>query len=129
MRGLRTASNTTVLSNTQQHPSPIWRRWVRFGLPDSRNAHSVLWDWLGTAGILLRSDAKGMKLMAYILQIGQRTAVRNRYRIEGNGCGDCMCAWCCTPCSLTQEVNEVDQEERALARAAAPQMYVQDGKM
>ncbi|KLO16142.1 PLAC8-domain-containing protein [Schizopora paradoxa] len=67
--------------------------------------------------------------IGWALQIGQRTAVRNRYSIEGNGCGDCMCAWCCTPCSLTQEVHEVDQEERALARAGAPQMYVQDGKM
>ena len=47
-------------------------------------------------------------------QIGQRSTIRDRYRISGNGCGDCMSAWCCTPCTLTQESREVALEERVL---------------
>jgi len=66
--------------------------------------------------------------IGWVLQIGQRSAVRARYRIDSNGCADCLCAWCCTPCSLVQEAQEIEQEERALGQAAAPQMYVDAGK-
>lgn len=47
-------------------------------------------------------------------QIGQRSNIRDRYRIAGNGCGDCMTAWFCSPCTLTQESREVALEEKAL---------------
>ncbi|KAL5514398.1 hypothetical protein ACEPAG_2486 [Sanghuangporus baumii] len=57
----------------------------------------------------------------WILQIGQRHSVRQRYRIRGNGCGDCMLAWCCTPCELTQASRELDLEERSFIGAAAIQ--------
>jgi len=67
--------------------------------------------------------------IGWVLQIGQRTTVRSRYRIGGNGCEDCLCAWCCTPCSLVQEAEEIDQEERALGQAAVSPMYVHDGKV
>ncbi|KLO16137.1 PLAC8-domain-containing protein [Schizopora paradoxa] len=52
--------------------------------------------------------------VGWALQIGQRSAIRDRYRISGNGCGDCMGALCCTPCTLTQESREVALEERVL---------------
>jgi len=52
--------------------------------------------------------------VGWVLQIGQRSTVRDRYRISGNGCADCMSVWCCSPCTLTQESREVDLEERAL---------------
>ncbi|KAL5498730.1 hypothetical protein ACEPAH_2085 [Sanghuangporus vaninii] len=57
----------------------------------------------------------------WILQIGQRQSVRQRYRIRGGGCGDCMLAWCCTPCELTQASRELELEERSFIGATAIQ--------
>ncbi|KAL5476751.1 hypothetical protein ACEPAI_2937 [Sanghuangporus weigelae] len=57
----------------------------------------------------------------WVLQIGQRQSVRQRYRIRGDGCGDCMLAWCCTPCELTQASRELELEERTFIGAAAIQ--------
>ncbi|EJD05591.1 PLAC8-domain-containing protein [Fomitiporia mediterranea MF3/22] len=56
--------------------------------------------------------------LGWVLQIGQRTAVRNRYRIAGDGCSDFMMAYCCTPCELTQVSRELELEERALTGGA-----------
>ncbi|KAH8116155.1 PLAC8-domain-containing protein [Phellopilus nigrolimitatus] len=55
--------------------------------------------------------------MGWVLQIGSRSSIRDRYRIGGNGCADCLAAWCCTPCELTQESREIELEERALMGA------------
>jgi len=52
--------------------------------------------------------------VGWVMQIGLRSSIRDRYRVDGNGCGDCMCSWCCTPCSLAQESLEVQEEEQAL---------------
>lgn len=46
--------------------------------------------------------------------MGVRGNLRNRYRIEGGGCGDCCTAWCCAPCELTQESRELELEERSM---------------
>lgn len=47
-------------------------------------------------------------------QIGQRGDARQRYRIKGGSCGDCMSAAFCTPCELTQQAQELALEEEAL---------------
>jgi len=49
-----------------------------------------------------------------ILQSGVRGQLRNRYNIDGNGCGDFCTAYCCTPCELTQEHRELELEENSL---------------
>ncbi|KZS97350.1 PLAC8-domain-containing protein [Sistotremastrum niveocremeum HHB9708] len=48
-----------------------------------------------------------------ILQIGQRQAAREHYRIEGDGGNDFLCSWCCLPCALTQEAREIEAEEKS----------------
>ncbi|KLO16140.1 hypothetical protein SCHPADRAFT_901814 [Schizopora paradoxa] len=56
--------------------------------------------------------------LGWVLQIGLRSSIRNRYRIGGcGGCGDCWCSMCCTPCSLAQESLELELEEHALKGA------------
>ncbi|KDQ60390.1 hypothetical protein JAAARDRAFT_125936 [Jaapia argillacea MUCL 33604] len=50
----------------------------------------------------------------WVLQMGNRAAVRTRYRIAGNGATDCLAAACCTPCELVQESQELELEERSL---------------
>ena len=44
-------------------------------------------------------------------QINTRTEARERYGIRGDTYGDCLTAWCCRPCSLTQERREIELEE------------------
>ncbi|KAF8467971.1 PLAC8 family-domain-containing protein [Russula ochroleuca] len=48
---------------------------------------------------------------AWILHIHTRTEARERYGIRGDTYGDCLTAWCCRPCSLTQERREIELEE------------------
>ena len=69
----------------------------------------------------------------WILQIGERGATRKRYNIEGErerntsdyltltplkggGCGDCCTSFCCGPCALTQESQEIELEEKSLGK-------------
>ncbi|KAF6758294.1 PLAC8-domain-containing protein [Ephemerocybe angulata] len=49
-----------------------------------------------------------------IFQMIQRTSIRKRYNISGNGCDDCCIACWCTSCELTQESMEVELEEQSL---------------
>lgn len=44
-----------------------------------------------------------------------RANTRARYRIKGNGGGDCLAVFCCTPCELTQESREIELEEASFA--------------
>ena len=44
-------------------------------------------------------------------QINTRSEARERYGIRGDTYGDCLTAWCCRPCSLTQERREIELEE------------------
>jgi Cys-rich protein (TIGR01571 family) len=46
-------------------------------------------------------------------QIGSRGDTRDRYGIRGGTCGDCLSAWCCRPCALTQERREIELEEHS----------------
>ncbi|KAG2112403.1 PLAC8-domain-containing protein [Suillus clintonianus] len=48
----------------------------------------------------------------WVLQFGQRGALRERYHIDGNPVNDCLTAFFCTPCELTQESQELAEEER-----------------
>jgi Cys-rich protein (TIGR01571 family) len=50
----------------------------------------------------------------FVLQAVNRGQLRNRYTISGDGCNDFCVAWCCTPCSLTQEHRELELEEQTL---------------
>jgi len=49
--------------------------------------------------------------IGWVLQIGERGDVRDRYGIRGGTCGGCCSIWCCTPCALTQERREIELEE------------------
>jgi Cys-rich protein (TIGR01571 family) len=51
--------------------------------------------------------------LSHCVQIGTRADIRNRYDIRGGGVGDCLTAWCCRPCSLTQERREIELEEKS----------------
>ncbi|KAI9457431.1 PLAC8 family-domain-containing protein [Russula earlei] len=50
----------------------------------------------------------------WVLHINQATDVRERYGIRGSPICDCFKAWCCRPCSLTQERREIELEENSL---------------
>jgi len=54
--------------------------------------------------------------LGWILQIGTRGSVRNRYYIAGSCFGDCMTALCCSACELTQESREIELEEKSMMR-------------
>jgi len=47
----------------------------------------------------------------WVLRVPQREEVREHYGIRGSLVGDCLVAWCCNPCSLTQERREIELEE------------------
>ncbi|KZT33179.1 PLAC8-domain-containing protein [Sistotremastrum suecicum HHB10207 ss-3] len=51
-----------------------------------------------------------------LVQIGNRGRTRERYRIRGGCCGDCMASWCCQACALTQESREIEGEEDSYSR-------------
>lgn len=40
-----------------------------------------------------------------------RGDMRAKYHLEGNGCTDCLCACCCTPCDITQQDKEAQFRE------------------
>ncbi|KIJ12273.1 hypothetical protein PAXINDRAFT_83215 [Paxillus involutus ATCC 200175] len=48
----------------------------------------------------------------WILQFPVRKTIRERRRIEGGVVLDCLTAYFCTPCELTQESRELDAEEQ-----------------
>ncbi|KAG2117440.1 hypothetical protein BD769DRAFT_1290079, partial [Suillus cothurnatus] len=47
----------------------------------------------------------------WVLQLGQRATLRARYHIDGSPVNDCLTAFFCTPCELTQESRELSEEE------------------
>jgi len=65
--------------------------------------------------------------IGWVMQIGLRSSIRDRYRITGTGCGDFCCSFCCTPCSLAQESLEVQLEEQALMGSGKWGMPLQGG--
>jgi hypothetical protein len=40
-----------------------------------------------------------------------RGDMRAKYHLTGNGCQDCACACCCTPCDVTQQDKEAEFRE------------------
>ncbi|KAJ7587033.1 PLAC8 family-domain-containing protein [Mycena floridula] len=51
-----------------------------------------------------------------ILACANRGSIRARYRIQGGSFGDFFSAWCCAPCELTQESQELLLEERSFGQ-------------
>eukprot|EP01091_Cochliopodium_minus_P000937 TRINITY_DN10831_c1_g1_i1.p1 TRINITY_DN10831_c1_g1~~TRINITY_DN10831_c1_g1_i1.p1 ORF type:complete len:228 (-),score=56.86 TRINITY_DN10831_c1_g1_i1:68-751(-) len=45
---------------------------------------------------------------ALFVRCSNRTEVRRRLNINGDGCSDCLCSWCCTFCTQVQEVREMN---------------------
>ncbi|KAI0249127.1 PLAC8 family-domain-containing protein [Lactifluus subvellereus] len=68
---------------------------------ETYNADCCIYGCLASAGY------------GWVLQIGTRADTRNRYNIRGDGVGDCLTAWCCHSCSLTQERREIELEEKS----------------
>ncbi|KAG1871561.1 PLAC8 family-domain-containing protein [Suillus subluteus] len=54
----------------------------------------------------------------WVLQLGQRATLRARYNIDGSAVNDCLTAFFCTPCELTQESRELAEEEMAVSNTA-----------
>ncbi|KAJ8606656.1 hypothetical protein MRB53_040792 [Persea americana] len=55
----------------------------------------------------------------------KRSDFRKTHRIRGDGCSDCMVAWCCLPCSVAQLNMEV-KDRAASARAGPGAGYAQN---
>ncbi|KAH7929812.1 PLAC8-domain-containing protein [Leucogyrophana mollusca] len=51
--------------------------------------------------------------LGWVLQLSTRGALRAHRHIEGNQCNDCLAAFFCTPCELTQESRELGYEENS----------------
>ncbi|KAF2250060.1 PLAC8-domain-containing protein [Trematosphaeria pertusa] len=47
----------------------------------------------------------------FILPWINRGDMRAKYHLKGNGCTDCLCACCCTPCDMVQQEKEVIYRE------------------
>ncbi|KAF8996340.1 PLAC8 family-domain-containing protein [Cyathus striatus] len=56
--------------------------------------------------------------MGWILQIGTRGAIRERYQIRGSTGSDCMAAMCCGICDLVQGHRELELEENSFSGQA-----------
>ena len=57
------------------------------------------------------------------MQMFQRGEIRERLRLNGNGCSDCLVSWCCACCALVQEEREVQdfQQGKGVYATVAPQ--------
>ncbi|KUJ23885.1 PLAC8-domain-containing protein [Mollisia scopiformis] len=63
--------------------------------------------------------------LGWIFNWMARTELRNKFGINGGGCGDCMTAWCCTCCSIIQNEKEVIGRQSGAAAGG----YVQQAGM
>ncbi|KAF2027325.1 hypothetical protein EK21DRAFT_114953 [Setomelanomma holmii] len=58
--------------------------------------------------------------ISFVMPMLSRGDMRAKYHIKGNGCTDCLCACCCTPCDVTQQEKEStyreEQNKRLLAQ-------------
>jgi len=87
----------------------------RNGAPHPEGGHSCGGD------CLLFCCIHSFSLMScgWVLEVVERGNTRQRYKISGNQCGDCMASWCCLPCVLMQESREIEGEERSFVEAHA----------
>ncbi|OAX35842.1 hypothetical protein K503DRAFT_745344 [Rhizopogon vinicolor AM-OR11-026] len=53
--------------------------------------------------------------LGWVLQLGERGSLRSHRHIAGSPVNDCLTAFFCTPCQLTQESRELAEEETATA--------------
>ncbi|KAH7093630.1 PLAC8 family-domain-containing protein [Paraphoma chrysanthemicola] len=44
--------------------------------------------------------------ISFVMPMLSRGDMRAKYHLKGNGCTDCLCACCCTPCDVTQQDKE-----------------------
>jgi len=51
--------------------------------------------------------------LSWIMEISERTEIRERYSIRGNTIEDCLTSWFCSPCALVQGQNEIALEEKS----------------
>ncbi|KAI0053149.1 PLAC8-domain-containing protein [Auriscalpium vulgare] len=86
------------------------RHLTQHNSPDPEGGSSVNGDCI--AHCILN----GVGGWAFILQMLVRRDVRDRYRIRGNGCTDCLAAYCCQCCELVQESRELEDEERTFGQ-------------
>jgi len=84
----------------------------RNGTPHPQGGEAMGGDCLTYGGLAVCCG------LGWILQIGTRSATRNRYQIHGDGVSDILCSWCCIPCALTQESREIGLEEQSLGGQA-----------
>jgi hypothetical protein len=49
--------------------------------------------------------------ISFIMPMLNRGDMRAKYHLQGNGCKDCLCACCCTPCDVTQQDKESEFRE------------------
>lgn len=49
--------------------------------------------------------------ISFIMPMLTRGDMRAKYRLQGNGCTDCLCACCCTACDVTQQEKESEYRE------------------
>ncbi|KAF8801119.1 PLAC8-domain-containing protein [Phlegmacium glaucopus] len=77
------------------------------GIPDPQREDIVVGDGLLYAVVELACD------MGWILQIGTRRNIRERYNIQGSSAGDCCAAFCCQSCDLVQGSRELQLEEES----------------
>ncbi|KAJ6491132.1 PLAC8-domain-containing protein [Mycena sanguinolenta] len=54
--------------------------------------------------------------LQWILQCSARGDTRQRYGIDGGGCGDCCTTFCCSLCDLVQVSREIELEEKSFQR-------------
>ncbi|EAT86781.1 hypothetical protein HBI56_131210 [Parastagonospora nodorum] len=49
--------------------------------------------------------------ISFIMPMLNRGDIRAKYHLSGNGCKDCACACCCTPCDVAQQDKESEFRE------------------
>ncbi|TFK62804.1 PLAC8-domain-containing protein [Pluteus cervinus] len=82
----------------------------RQGEPDPDNGGCCSGDcWIHCAVSVL--------CLGSLLQLGPRSGIRSRYRIKGDGCGECCTVCWCSSCALTQESRELELEEKTIRTA------------
>jgi len=56
-----------------------------------------------------------------ILLMMQRGEVRSKYHLKGDGCTDCLCGFCCQPCTQVQQNKEVEDWESQRSQTTSQQ--------
>ena len=112
MRGLQLQQAAPAQSAKPRHSSTPWQREPRYLLLPLLWAR-LLWLWLGSAGTLRMFTRCPLLTHTAASQLQTRAEARERYGIRGSALGDCFESWCCRPCALSQERQEIESEENS----------------